>query len=342
MSEKQNVEAGIPQHQPDDPEYYLEEVAQQNADSDLSSIPVSIGINMAYLITVNTLQAPVNRVFLLQCVEGKLIQNGRLPTGGFGGIRGCIYYIVRKEGFLGLFRGCLTDMIYSSVSYIAQVLVATGISQVQQRLIPVSWTAAVLWGVAAPGLRLLITAPIVEYKNNAMCNYVADIVAPNDSEAASEGEVEEAYLYSSAREAATAVKSRLGWKGLHIYGLDVDIASIYVQSITTQLLGFFVVPSVVRLFKQHITQPGRQVAAVITMGLGVRLLCGVIFQPFQVIRARMALLSTKELEEPKRNPWFWRYAQDIVRKDGVTALWSGLRLRFLRDMGGVLFDAALM
>ncbi|ORC86278.1 ADP/ATP translocase [Trypanosoma theileri] len=342
MSEKQTVAVDLPPHQPDDPDYYLEEVAQQNAGSDSLSIPVSLGINMAFLITMNTLQAPVNRVFLLQCVEGKLIQNGRLPREGFGGIRGCVYYIVRKEGFLGLFRGCLTDMIYSSISYVAQVLVATGISQIQRRLVLISWPAALMWGFAAPGLRLLITAPIVEYKNTVMCNYVADIVAPNESETISEGEVEEAYLYSSAREAATAVKSRFGWKGLHFNGVDVDIASVYVQSLTTQLLGIFVVPSVIRIFQQHITQPGKQVAAVITMGLGVRLLCGVIFQPFQVIRARMGLLSTKEVQKRKKNPWFWHHAKEIVRQDGVTALWSGLRLRFLRDMGGVLFDAVFL
>ncbi|KEG10042.1 ADP/ATP translocase [Trypanosoma grayi] len=325
-------------YQPDDPEFYLDEHNQLNPGAELAVMLRRISGSIARVVIVNWLRAPFSRVFLLQCAQGELVKNGRLPLGGFGGIRGCVYYIITKEGVLGLFRGCLEDMVLAVPAYIAEILVALGIAKLQQQLAPLSWSAAVMLGVAAPGLRVVFTAPVVGYKNTVLCNYVADIVAPNGNKTLAKEDVEEAYLYSSSSEAATAVKKQYGWKGLFFTGVDIDVAAVYAQSITTQIVGLLIMPKLEHFIRVQCSQPGWRLAAMLASTLGVRLMCGIVFQPFQVMRARTALLPTATELRQRKRCWFWRSAQNIVRQDGITALWAGLRMRLLRDVCGALLD----
>ncbi|RNC46584.1 ADP/ATP translocase [Trypanosoma cruzi] len=164
MSSEATVVEHQPAYRPDDPEFYLQDQGQRSSGAELVNVLGRIAIRVARLIALNCLWAPVNRIFLLQCTEGELIQNGRLSHGGFGGMRGCVHYIMKKEGAVGLFRGCFTEMALSIPAYIAQVTVILFTVRLQQQLVVISRPASVMLGVAAPGLRVLLTAPIVGSK----------------------------------------------------------------------------------------------------------------------------------------------------------------------------------
>ncbi|EAN90731.1 putative ADP/ATP translocase [Trypanosoma cruzi] len=342
MSSEATVVEHQPAYRPDDPEFYLQDQGQRSSGAELVNVLGRIAIRVARLIALNCLWAPVNRIFLLQCTEGELIQNGRLSHGGFGGMRGCVHYIMKKEGAVGLFRGCFTEMALSIPAYIAQVTVILFTVRLQQQLVVISRPASVMLGVAAPGLRVLLTAPIVGSKKTVMGNFAADIVACKGDVVTTDDEEEEAYLYCSAWEAAAAVQKRWGWKGLFFKGVDVDIIAIYTQSLTMQLMGMAIAPKVEEIIEEQFQRPGRKAAAMIACTIGVRLICSFLFQPFQVIRARMTLLSTSVRQKQKRNRRFWHHAKDILRQDGITAFWAGLRMRFLLDVGGILLSTLMV
>ncbi|RNF00266.1 ADP/ATP translocase [Trypanosoma rangeli] len=342
-----SIEAAVgeqhPAYRPDDPEFYMQDEGQQSPVAGSVRVLGGVAFSVARLVTLNCAWAPVNRFFLLQCAEGGLVQNGRLPHGGFSGMRGCVLYILKKEGTLGFFRGGLTDMVLSMPAYLVRVAVALWTARLQQWLAVDSWPAAVVFGVAAPGLRVLLTAPIVGAKNTVLCNYTADIVAPSSNKVAvnAEEEEEEAYLYCSAGEAAAAVRACWGWKGVCFRGLDVDIAAVYAQSLTLQLIGRFLTPHLGHLIGEQIQRPW-QAAAMIAAAIGVRFICSFLFQPFQVIRVRMTLLSTGGKQKPKPNRWFWHYAREIMRQDGITAFWAGFRMRLLLDVTSILFGTLVV
>ncbi|EKF27851.1 ADP,ATP carrier protein 1, mitochondrial precursor, putative,ADP/ATP translocase 1, putative [Trypanosoma cruzi marinkellei] len=312
--------------------------------AELVNVLGRIAFRVARLIALNCLWAPVNRIFLLQCTEGEIIQNGRLPHGGFGGMRGCVHYIMKKEGALGLFRGCFTEMALSIPTYIAQVTVILFTVRIQQQLVEISRPAAVMLGMAAPGIRVLLTAPIVGSKKNVMGNFAADIVACKGDVATTDDgdDEEEAYLYCSAWETAAEIQKRWGWKGLFFKGVDVDIIAIYTQSLTMQLMGMVIAPKLEEFVEEQFQRPGRKAAALVACTIGVRLVCSFLFQPFQVIRARITLLSTSVRQKQKRNRRFWHHAKDILRQDGITAFWAGLRMRFLLDLGGILLSTLVV
>ncbi|RNF16458.1 ADP/ATP translocase [Trypanosoma conorhini] len=339
MSSEAAMEEQHRAYRPDDPEFYLQETGQLSPGAELASVLGAIVFSAGRLVALNCLWAPVNRLYLLQCAEGGLVEGGRLPHGGFGGIQGCVHYILKKEGALGFFRGGLTDTVLSMPAYLVRVTAVLCTLWLQQRLAAASWTAAVLLGVAAPGLRVLLTAPIAGAKNTLLCNYAADIVAPSGGAAAvnAEAKEEEAYLYCSAGEAAAAVRKCWGWKGILFRGLDVDIAAVYAQSLTLQLIGRFLAPSLDQLIGEQTQRPWRQAAAAVTATIGVRFICSFLFQPFQVIRVRMTLLTTRAKQKPRRSRWFWHYARDMLHQDGITAFWAGFRMRFLLDVASILF-----
>lgn len=344
MSSEGTVTEPRPAYGPDDPEFYFEEQDQPRLGAELVGILSRFFITVTRAVVVTYLMAPVNRVFLLQCTEGELIHNGRLPFGGFGGLRGCVYYIITKEGVLGLFRGCFTEMLLSLPAYLLKVLTTVSILRLQQRLAPISWSAAVILGIVAPALRVVLTAPIVGFKNNALCNYTADIVARNGVTVALSGnkdEEEEAYLYNTAWEAAAAVRGRWGLKGLFFRGLDVDIVAVYTQSFIMRLMTAVVLPGLERFIREHTSRSWVRAAAKIVSAVGVHFFLSFVFQPLQVIRTRRSLLPLRAQSNRKQRRWFFHEARDIVRQDGITALWAGFRMRLLQNVGGILFSSVM-
>ncbi|KAG5509433.1 hypothetical protein JKF63_06743 [Porcisia hertigi] len=294
-----------------------------------------------------SLAAPIDRVMVLTAVEGELVRQGRLPSGGFRGIGQLYRRLWRKEGLSGFLRGVVSDAVLTLPSGFVDSFATNAVFVCLQRLIPIriadnmSTPVVVALSLVATSAAVWVGTPYNAIRKTIMTNYMADIVAPAggvaspvcaDSEAAAvpkDGasecvETEDAYRYSTATETARQIYCRKGWGGFY-RGAAVEPLTVCTYR------GLYLIASV--LVSERV-----QMAYPYAVARGLAIVADILTQPLEVVSRRLVLTASDEKEE-RRYAGVMDCARTIVREEGVTALWSGLRFRLMVSVASVSIRA---
>ncbi|KPI84993.1 ADP/ATP mitochondrial carrier-like protein [Leptomonas seymouri] len=299
-------------------------------------------IRASFDLIQRSLAAPLDRVMVLTAVEGELVRQGRLPPGGFHGIRRLYQHLWRKEGARGLLRGVMADAVLTLPSGFVDSVATTAVFVCLQRVIPtsvaeqMSTPVVVALSLAATSAAVWVATPYNAIRKTIMTNYMADIVAPvavaptekskgqkkdkrqqGDPEEGTEGDAvegEEAYRYATATDTVRQIYSRKGWRGFY-RGAAVEPVTVCAYR------GLYLIASVVVSERLQMSHP-----YVVARGLAI--LADIITQPLEVVSRRLVLTASDE-DESHRYNGVVDCARTIVREEGVAALWSGLRFRLM-------------
>lgn len=291
--------------------------------------PADVAIDMVIRTVFDLIQrclaAPIDRVMVLTAVEGELVRQGRLPASGFRGIRSLYKRLWQKEGARGLLRGVMADAVLTLPSGIVDNVATNAVFACLQRVIPASMAdqmstpVVVVLSLVATSAAVWVATPYNAIRKTIMTNYMADVVAPVDASAdeaaAKVGEVqEEAYRYATATETARQIYTRKGWRGFY-RGAAVEPVTVCAYR------GLYLIASV--LVSERL-----QMAYPYAVARGLAIVADVITQPLEVVSRRLVLTSSDE-KEGRRYQGVVDCARTIVKEEGVTALWSGLRFRLM-------------
>lgn len=305
---------------------------------------------MALSLVLDYLQratvAPIERVMLLTAVEGELVRQGRLPADeGIGGVTGCFKRVWTKEGPGGFFRGLLTDAVLALPSVAVDTLATNAVFLGLYYVLPTSFAENMnmfhitVVSLAATSAAVLVASPYNAVRKCIVGNYMADIVAPipltttaptveeiqeEDDDDKKEDEssqaraypgenAEEAYRYSTATEAARSIYRRHGIRGFY-RGAFADPITIVLYR------GLYVAASLA--ISQEV-----QMAYPFAVARGLSVAADLISQPLEVVSRRLTLTASDDGACPYTG--LLDCARAIVREEGVTALWSGLRFRLI-------------
>jgi hypothetical protein len=304
--------------------------------------PADLAIDMVIRTVFDLLQrslaAPIDRVMVLTAVEGELVRQGRLPVGGFRGIR-CLYQrLWRKEGARGLLRGVVADALLTLPSGIVDSIATNAVFACLQKVIPVSTAEqmstpmVVALSLVAASAAVWVATPYNAIRKTIMTNYMADIVAPVSKAAVEEkgekdgkgnkaaveeeelGETEEAYRYATATETARQIYQRKGWGGFY-RGAAVEPITVCAYR------GLYLIASVLVSERLQMSYP-------YAVARGLAIVADVVTQPLEVVSRRLALTASDD-DERRRYKGVMDCARTVVKEEGVTALWSGLRFRLM-------------
>ncbi|KPA77293.1 putative mitochondrial ADP/ATP mitochondrial carrier-like protein [Leptomonas pyrrhocoris] len=312
--------------------------------------PADLLIDMVIRAVLDLVQrslvAPIDRVMVLTAVEGELVRQGRLPAGGFRGIRRLYQRLWRKEGKYGLLRGVMADAVLTLPSGLVDSIATNAVFVCLQRVIPksmaeqMSTPVVVALSLAATSAAVWVATPYNAIRKTIMTNYMADIVAPvavaaktqmppaeEEEEGdnnrkprpeAAEGDAgeaeEEAYRYATASETARQIYRRKGWGGFY-RGAAVEPVTVCAYR------GLYLVASVLVSERLQMSYP-------YAVARGLAIVADVITQPLEVVSRRLVLTASDD-DDGRRYGGVVDCARTIVREEGVTALWSGLRFRLM-------------
>ncbi|EPY33895.1 solute carrier family 25 (mitochondrial carnitine/acylcarnitine transporter), member 20/29 [Strigomonas culicis] len=264
---------------------------------------------------------------VLTAVEGELVRQGRLPPAGFGGVCAIFQRIWRKEGWAGLLRGVLTDFVFALPAGLVDALASNSVFMLLQAVIPqqhaqsMGVAEVLLLSMVATGAAVYVASPYNGVRKTVTTNYVADIVAPTaepkeQKEAEGDAEaplVEEAYRYGTSTEAAARLAKKGGWR-IFYRGATLDPFIIMTYR------GLYIAASM--LVPETV-----QVAHPYLVARGLALVADVVSQPLEVLSRRLVLTASDEVNAPYDGAI--DCARQIAAKEGVTALWAGLRFRIV-------------
>ncbi|CCW67880.1 unnamed protein product [Phytomonas sp. Hart1] len=287
--------------------------------------------------------SPAERLKVLTAVEGELKRQGRIPSStGFGGILACIRQVWRREGGLGFLRGVGADLVLSLPAGFVDSLSMTLVSMVVQAVVPrwvsesMGLSTAVAITIGATSLAVMVASPYFALRRSIMTNYLADVVAPPPSRTAAkkgtaveekkhpkamkENSTEEnSYLYASAVETTQSIYRRQGLRAFY-RGVLVDPILVIIYR------GLYIGASM--LIPQHL-----QEAHPYCIVSGLSLASDVTMQPFEVVSRRMILTASDDVHPPYDG--MMDCIKSIVREEGTTGLWSGLRCRIAVNFVGL-------
>ncbi|KAH9597794.1 Mitochondrial substrate/solute carrier [Trypanosoma melophagium] len=286
------------------------------------------------------MMAPAYRVTVLTAVEGELVREGRLPPTGFGGIYNCVKRLYKKEGIRSFFRGFLADVLLAAPSALTEKITSSLVTEVLA-LLPTEFLQTmpplmyVTISLVSTSTAVLLATPVTGLHNTIVTNYVGDIMAPvegeknknngkekdNSKEEEEENEEEEeSYKYRSPTEAAKDIHKRWGFRGFYrAFGLDSMAVFLYRG---TYYYALHMLP--VAIHEKYPFGVARSLAIV----------AGCITQPFEVVSRRMQLTASSKTNRYRN---MIDCARTIVKEEGYTALWSGLRARLLVTCVGMAF-----
>lgn len=324
---------------------YFPEADMGRYEATVVDILAGMAIRGVLELAQRALASPVDRVMVLSAVEGELVRQGRLPRGGLGGILKCYRRIWRKEGFAGLFRGVLTDAALAIPTTIVDNISVNVAFAVVKRVLPSSFAERMttpqtaMISLVVAGMGALLATPFNAFRKTLLTNYTADIVAPvsatttadaaksasttANSGDAKEGEeqesadaavpIEESYRYASATEAAVHIQRRQGWRAFYRGALVDPITICCYRGLF--LFAWATVP--------------REVLATYpyAVGRGLALVADLLTQPLEVVGRRMVMTASDDVNPPYKG--IVDCVQQITKNEGVTALWSGLRMRLI-------------
>lgn len=299
--------------------------------------PTDLALDMLFRTVFDLLQramaAPIDRVMVLTAVEGELVRQGRLPVGGFRGIGRLYSRLWRKEGARGFLRGVVADAALTLPSGFVDAFATNAVFACLQRLIPtrmaeqMSTPVVVVLSLVATSAAVWVATPYNAIRKTIMTNYMADIVAPPGEGAAPAAAAEpaspvqvEAYRYASATEAARCIYRRKGWSGFY-RGAAVEPLTVCAYR------GLYLIASVVVSERVQMMYP-------YLVARGLAIVADIITQPLEVVSRRLVLTASDEKAE-RRYTGVMDCASSIVREEGVTALWSGLRFRLMVSFASI-------
>ncbi|GET87128.1 ADP/ATP mitochondrial carrier-like protein [Leishmania tarentolae] len=309
-------------------------------------------IRAVFDLLQRSMAAPIDRVMVLTAVEGELVRQGRLPPGGFRGVGQLYSRLWRKEGLSGFLRGVMSDAVLTLPSGFVDSFATNAVFVCLQRMIPprmadqMSTAVVVALSMVATSAAVCVATPYNAIRKTIMTNYMADIVAPaggapcavcagpmaaaakggTDGKADTEeaGPVsplqEEAYRYTTATETARQIYRRKGWSGFY-RGAAVEPLTVCTYR------GLYLIASAILSERVQMAYP-------YAVARGLAIVADIITQPLEVVSRRLVLTASDEKDE-KRYAGVMDCARTIVREEGVTALWSGLRFRLMVSVASI-------
>ncbi|CAG9571289.1 ADP/ATP mitochondrial carrier-like protein [Leishmania major strain Friedlin] len=317
-----------------------------------TDMAVDMLIRAVFDLFQRSMAAPIDRVMVLTAVEGELVRQGRLPAGGFRGVGQLYSRLWRKEGLGGFLRGVMADAVLTLPSGFVDSFATNAVFVCLQRLIParmadqMSTSVIVALSMAATSAAVWVATPYNAIRKTVMTNYMADIVAPagdatralcagGEAATAKSGGTgradadeaepvsplqEEAYRYTTATETARQIYRRKGWSGFY-RGAAVEPLTVCTYR------GLYLIASVMLSERVQMTYP-------YAVARGLAIVADVLTQPLEVVSRRLVLTASDEKDE-RRYAGVMDCARTIVREEGVTALWSGLRFRLMVSVASV-------
>lgn len=301
-------------------------------------------IRAVFDLIQRSIAAPVDRVMVLTAVEGELVRQGRLPGGGFGGIFACFRRIWRREGAGGFLRGVVADAVLTVPSGVVDSFATNAVFVCLQKILPapmverMGTAQVVVMSLAATAVAVWVATPFNAIRKTIMTNYMADIVAPIpvtvevakdevgisadvDKKAKKAKEEvrepappqqEEMYRYSSATDTARKINSRKGWRAFY-RGASMEPVTVCIYR------GLYLIASVAVSERLQMMYP-------YAVARSLAVVADVVTQPLEVVSRRLALTASDDNGAHRYNGVL-DCIQTIVRDEGATALWSGLRFR---------------
>ncbi|AIN96674.1 ADP/ATP mitochondrial carrier-like protein [Leishmania panamensis] len=329
---------------------------QYGSGQELQLTATDVAMDMLIRAVFDLLQrsvaAPIDRVMVLTAVEGELVRQGRLPPGGFRGIWQLYGRLWRKEGLRGFLRGVMADAVLTLPSGFVDSFATNAVFMCLQRLIPthvanqLSTPIVVALSLAATSAAVWVATPYNAIRKTIMTNYMADIIAPAgcatsdvcgcgetaamtdgtggnaEAEKVEQGSPlqEEAYRYSTATETACQVYRRKGWGGFY-RGAAVEPLTVCTYR------SLYLIASVMVSERMQMAYP-------YAVARGLAIVADILTQPLEVVSRRLVLTASDEKDE-KRYAGVMDCARTIIREEGVTALWSGLRFRLMVSVASI-------
>ncbi|CAJ1020212.1 putative Mitochondrial carrier protein [Leishmania utingensis] len=329
---------------------------QYGSGQELQLTATDVALDMLIRAVFDLLQrsvaAPIDRVMVLTAVEGELVRQGRLPPGGFRGIWQLYGRLWRKEGLRGFLRGVMADAVLTLPSGFVDSFATNAVFMCLQRLIPthvanqLSTPIVVALSLAATSAAVWVATPYNAIRKTIMTNYMADIIAPAgcatsdvcgcgetaamtdgtggnaEAEKVEQGSplLEEAYRYSTATETACQVYRRKGWGGFY-RGAAVEPLTVCTYR------SLYLIASVMVSERVQMAYP-------YAVARGLAIVADILTQPLEVVSRRLVLTASDEKDE-KRYAGVMDCARTIIREEGVTALWSGLRFRLMVSVASI-------
>ncbi|KAG5483771.1 hypothetical protein LSCM4_04925 [Leishmania orientalis] len=317
-----------------------------------ADMALDILIRAVFDLFQRSMAAPIDRVMVLTAVEGELVRQGRLPAGGFRGIKQLYGRLWRKEGLGGFLRGVVADAVLTLPSGFVDSFATNAVFVCLQRLIPAHMAdqmgtpVLVALSLAATSAAVWVATPYNAIRKTIMTNYMADIVAPvgcatravcaggdaaatknsaSESAGAEEAEPvsplqEEGYRYSTATETARQIYRRKGWGGFY-RGAAVEPLTVCTYR------GLYLIASAMVSERVQLAYP-------YAVARGLAIVADILTQPLEVVSRRLVLTASDEKDD-RRYAGVMDCAKTIVREEGVTALWSGLRFRLMVSVASI-------
>lgn len=308
-------------------------------DGAIRTTDIIIDLSLRGMLAVvrGAIAAPVQRILMLTACEGELVRQGRLPTQGFGGIWACVRHVWQKEGAMGFLRGALVDVALELPCGIATVLATNLAFSLVKTGFPAEMTTVgtasyhLVFSLLAMPLSVLLATPMNAIRKCVVTNYIADIVAPDrrvpkmvkkcEKEPATakgtpseeDDYLGEAYRFSSATETARCIYRRHGLRGFY-RGSLIDPLTMLSYRGTCMCLLLASSPDLISAYYYPFTRALEVLADFVTC-------------PLEVIGRRMALTASVEDESCPPYSGILDCAQRIVKEEGVSALWSGMKFR---------------
>lgn len=337
----------------------------------VSDVILNLTVRAVVELVQRVLAAPIDRVATLTAVEGELKREGRLPRSGFGGVTGCFSHVWRKEGPSGMLRGVFSSavlalpamLIDNTAIHLSYAGLHTCFPSVYDETVTplraMVATQAVLY-VAS-----WMAAPYNAVRRTILTNYMSDIVTaiPVCATASAEDKgfgtalsradsttVDTQRTGDAPRAAAACPpKNAAGAVQVDMYRFDsaCHAASVlyrsggwraFYRSVAVEPLTLFMFRGL--YFMAVFALPDRTMQAypqLIRRGLAV--ITAVVTQPLEVIDRRL-MLSSSSNDPEKRYKGIMDCARCVVREEGVTALWSGLKFRLA--LTGVSIGATML
>ncbi|KAG5483345.1 hypothetical protein LSCM1_04892 [Leishmania martiniquensis] len=318
-----------------------------------ADVALDILLRAVFDLFQRSIAAPIDRGMVLTAVEGELVRQGRLPAGGFRGVKQMYGRLWRKEGLSGLLRGVVADAVLSLPSGLVDSFATNAVFVCLQRLIPVRMAdqmgtpALVALSLVATSAAVWVATPYNAIRKTIMTNYMADIVAPagcatcaacaggeavattregarrraDAEEAEPDSPVqEEGYRYSTATETARQIYRRRGWSGFY-RGAAVEPLTVCTYR------GLYLIASVMVSERVQMAYP-------YAVARGLAIVADILTQPLEVVSRRLVLTASDEKDE-RRYAGVMDCAKAIVRNEGAAALWSGLRFRLMVSVASI-------
>lgn len=290
----------------------------QQQHATVGDFAVQMAIHTAFSFTRRAILSPLFRIAILMTTEGELVRQGRISPAGFGGILGCVTRIYCTEGPLAFWRGLLSDAALAVPSSIAEELGTDLVNNslhgvIAGRADDMSQIGLLTVSLGATALLSQVTSVINDPIQTVMTCFMGDVAGPDDSETPQ-------FQFPGAWAATKAIYRSNG-----VSGFFRGVALNAVSSITYRGSYYYMLHLFFTALPREVqVKYGMWIARVTS------LLAGFVAQPVEVVRRRLMLTAGGQ----KGYTGVCDCVRTIVREEGMSGLWKGLKVRLLMTTAG--------